>query len=109
VAAHEIGHLLGAWHHSGADVGDPKNYPPNIMDLAAGRFVDTHRNNIWFLAESAAEMLGCLPFAKTRAIKLCRQNYKKQPFKRRRCVQKAKRKAPVLRSGGVVDEGFLFM
>ena len=108
VAAHEIGHILGAEHHSTADAGDPKNYPPNIMDLAAGRFVDSLRGKLWFLPESAAEMMGCVPFAKKRAIKLCRQNFRRKPIKKRRCVRRAKRKAPVLRSGGVVDSGFIF-
>lgn len=108
VAAHEIGHLVGASHRSGADVGDDRNFPPNIMDLAAGRFVDSLRGKLWFLPESSAEMLGCVPFAKKRAITLCRQNFKKRPFKKRRCVRKAKKKAPVLRSGGEMHSEVLF-
>lgn len=108
VAAHEIGHLLGAWHHSGADVGDKDNYPPNVMDMAAGRFVDSLRGKLWFLAESSTEMSRCAPVAKKRAIRLCKKYLKNKPIKKRRCIKQAKKKAPVLRSGGVVDEGFYF-
>lgn len=108
IAAHEIGHLVGASHRSTLDAGDTRDYQPNIMDLAAGRFVDSLRGKLWFLPESSAEMLGCVPFAKKRAITLCRQNFRRDPLKRRRCVQKARRKAPVLRSGGEIDEGFIF-
>jgi hypothetical protein len=108
IAAHEIGHLVGASHRSTLDAGDSRDYPPSIMDLAAGRFVDSLRGKLWFLPESSAEMRGCVPFAKKRAITLCKQNYRKNPLKMRRCLRVARRKAPVLRSGGDMHSEVLF-
>lgn len=105
VAAHEIGHVLGAQHHSTADVGDSDDYPPNVMDLACGRFVDSVPGGLWFLDISRVEMYQCMGKAQTRSVKQCRRKFRGKPFKRRRCVQKVRRKAPSLRSSGAVDGG----
>jgi hypothetical protein len=103
VMAHEIAHSLGAYHQSGADVGDSRNFPPNIMDLAAGRFIDTVP--LWFLPLAISDMEYCLGISAMNATGRCLKKFKgpRNRIKRRSCIKRVKRKAPVLRSGGVVD------
>lgn len=93
IANHECGHLLGCEHHD--EIG--------IMHPAAGMYIDGVP--LWFLPVSILQMRGCLDVSRARSIKQCRNEFKGKPFKRRRCVQKVRRKAPSLRSNGAVDGG----
>lgn len=100
ICAHEICHLLGCEHKDAPTLG---NWPINIMDSAAGRFIDAFP--MVFLPVSVTEMRGCMGYQKSRALKACRR---KVGAAKRRCKNRIKRKAPVLRSGSVVDSGFYF-
>lgn len=102
IAAHEIGHLIGASHLDAPVLG---TYPINIMDSAAGRFIDAYP--LWFLEISRVEMYQCMGRAQTRSVKQCRRKFRGKPIKKRRCVRRVKKNAPVLRSGNVMTDGDL--
>lgn len=87
IADHECGHLLGCEHYDDQ---------PNIMHYAAGMYIDG--DPLWFLPVSIEQMKWCMGVSKTRSIKQCRNQFRGEPFKRRRCVQYVKGRAPRIRS-----------
>jgi hypothetical protein len=90
VAAHEIGHIVGSSHYDAPDIGG--TYEPNLMDSAAGRFIDDYKPGLWFLPESIAEIMACIGTEGSelrRATKQCKR-HKPTKAARRRCVKKAR-------------------
>ena len=98
IFAHEavLGHGCGMRH---ADV--EAGFVPNIMDSAAGRFVDSH--DLRYSSSSVAEAVACLGAVRVRFMEKCTKKRKK-----RACRKRFQKRLPVLRSGGTNEFPIFF-
>jgi len=63
-----------------------------------------------YTAYDALQSQACLGLTQTKAANRCKSKFKGKENRRqrRRCLRRVEKRAPTLRSGGVVDEGFWF-